>query len=63
MLQTEVKLNKDQIEYLMDLIYISKSKYKTQEEWWNSKEFALIETLDEAHLTIEELEQRKAQPR
>lgn len=50
---TNVKLNKDQIEYLMDLIEIRKSKYKTQEEWWNSEEFVLIEILDEARLTID----------
>ena len=63
MLYTKVKLNKEQIEYLMDLIGIRKSKYKTQEEWWNSEEFTLIEILDEAHLTICELEKRKTQPR
>jgi hypothetical protein len=47
---------KKQIENLMDLLDISKSKYKTQEEWWNSEEFNLIEILDEAYSTICELE-------
>lgn len=63
MLYTKVKLNKEQIEYLMDLIEIRKSKYKTQEEWWNSEEFTLIEILDDAHIAICELEKRKTQPR
>ena len=55
MAYTKVKLNKEQIEYLIDLIAIRKSKYKTQEEWWNSPEFTIIEILDDALLAITNL--------
>lgn len=43
-----ILLSTDEIEYLLDILNIQKSKYKTQEEWWNSKEFELIETLSDA---------------
>ncbi len=44
----KIPLTTDEIEYLLDILIIRKSNYKTQEEWWNSKEFKLIEILDNA---------------
>lgn len=44
----KIPLTTDEIEYLLDILSTRKSNYKTQEEWWNSKEFELIEKLDDA---------------
>lgn len=59
----KVGLTNEQIEYLMDLVENEKSKYKTQEEWQNSKEFSIIEELDDMNLAIFEMKERKVSPR
>lgn len=50
MAKKKILLTTDEIEYLLDILSIRKSKYKTQEEWWNSKEFKLIEILSDTVL-------------